>query len=434
MRALLVRTAMTLVILLCGGLAVWSGGEPAAKQAGSRDNFHPGAGTLKRLSGEELDKALAKGFDEDAPSAKKTKKDTPQSKGKGKGAPAHHLTRDVATGDLADQSNSKLKRITLRNTFIEKYKNRVTISTPFRVVFAAKKPHPADQDGDLHVAGLGDEVGLACVAGVMNAKDFQGVVELMNKLQASEELTPLTGAWRLWCEHPGKFPHTQDDVIPPYKSTNPDHVFEIHPITQVGNFELLSSLKPIPGYDPKDAEKAFGIYESLSCTIIPDPEQQTTTILTPGVGYNYVEFNLQLEEDDQFLTVDGRIVRCSALTVDGKQLVSNRRMVFVKNTAPEKAVRSLHKGDVLHVLGIPRIDLAVVSWRARSADAHSEALQWNLPYEIIVVGVYQEENGMLRMPSPLPWATPATAVCLGVTGLLMPHARTADQWSRHLHP
>jgi hypothetical protein len=399
MRSFIVRTALVVVVVLGGVLAGWGGDDPTPKPFASRDNFAPGAGKVKRLTPEELDKALAEGFDKESPSAKPEKSETPQPKTRA--VPAHRLSRDVAETALADESNAKLKRITLRNNFIEKHKNRVTISTPFRVVFAAKKIHRPEEDGDLHVAGLADEVGLPCVAELMNARDFQGVVETMHDLEESQEPVPVTGAWRLWCEHPGKFPHIQDDVIPPYKNTNPDHVFEIHPLTQVGNFKVLSSFKPIPGYTTKKAKTAFEVYESLSCTIVPDPEHQTTTILTPGVGYNYVEFKLRLEEDDQFVTFDGRIVRCTALALDGTEVANNRRMVFVKNTPPEKAVKGLHKGDELHVLGIPRIDLAVVSWRARNADVRPEALHWLLPYEIIVVGVYQNENTLLPAPRPL---------------------------------
>ena len=44
----------------------------------------------------------------------------------------------------------------------------------------------------------------------------------------------------------------------------------------------------------------------------------------------------------------------------------------------------------MHVLGIPRIDLALVSYRTRVADTRPEVLEWNLPYELIVVGVYDQ--------------------------------------------
>jgi hypothetical protein len=41
------------------------------------------------------------------------------------------------------------------------------------------------------------------------------------------------------------------------------------------------------------------------------------------------------------------------------------------------------------LLGIPRIDLALVSYRTRVSDTKPEVLNWNLPYEVIVVGVYE---------------------------------------------
>lgn len=72
-------------------------------------------------------------------------------------------------------------------------------------------------------------------------------------------------------------------------------------------------------------------------------------------------------------------------------MLRKKRMVFVRDTPPEQAVRDKKEGDCLRVLGIPRLDLALVSWRARNAKANPDALTWNLPYEIIVVGVYDSE-------------------------------------------
>ena len=99
---------------------------------------------------------------------------------------------------------------------------------------------------------------------------------------------------------------------------------------------------------------------------------------------------MRLDEDEQFITLDGRIVRGSALTLGGEEVAGNRRMVFVKGTPPEVAVRGQAKGTVLHVLGIPRIDLALVSWRGRNAEVNPGALTWHLPYEVIIVGVYDD--------------------------------------------
>ena len=48
----------------------------------------------------------------------------------------------------------------------------------------------------------------------------------------------------------------------------------------------------------------------------------------------------------------------------------------------------MQPGDCLHVLGIPRVDLALVSWCAKHAIERPEVLTWSMPYEIVVVGEY----------------------------------------------
>ena len=389
--------ALALVGILVFGVSGQDEAKPKKRQV--RDNFEPEKRLLKPLSPEELDKATQEFFEQE----KETTAKAPRKKGgkiadtvplETKAPRPNRLSQDVLLEAKATKAAPKTKdfQITLKNGFIEKYKNRAAITTPFRVVHAGTI-HTAKDDGDLHFAGLADEVNLACVAEMMNAKDYKAAVKRIRDLEDSEQTVLLAGAWRLWCEHPGHLPQIQDDVIPEYPHSNPDHVFEIHPVSRVGDLKVLSSFRPIPGYKPKDAKKAFRYYESLPCRIEPDPETQTTTLFTRKAGYNYVEFQLQIEEDTQFITYDGRIVRGSALTLDGEEVAHNRRMIFVAGTPPEEAVRDLKKGDTLHVLGIPRIDLALVSWRARNAESRPDALEWNLPYEIIVVAVYDADGG-----------------------------------------
>jgi hypothetical protein len=72
---------------------------------------------------------------------------------------------------------------------------------------------------------------------------------------------------------------------------------------------------------------------------------------------------------------------------------------FANAVASRKKVRGTKRGDTLVVMGMPRIDLALVSWRTRDADQQPEALMWNLPYEVIVVGVYEDQNTEAAPPS-----------------------------------
>lgn len=280
--------------------------------------------------------------------------------------------------------------ITLKNSFIEKYKNRTTITANFVVEKAHKKPNPASKDGDLHIAGHAPEVGLPIVAEIMNAASVPEAVTKVHDLEGTNEKVSMTGAWRIWTEHGGDSEQVQGKKIPPYKNANPDHVFEIHPVTQMGDRSVANTLRPIDGYEPKDADRAFHRYETTKSQIIP--KKSTTTIVTNMAGYNYVEFLLELDESPRKVA-DGYLAKASVHEVeDGELMVRNRRMVFVEGTAPAEAVKDMKEGGCLHVLGIPRIDLALVSWRARNAKARPDALRWSLPYEIIVVGVYEDDT------------------------------------------
>jgi len=275
--------------------------------------------------------------------------------------------------------------ITLKNKFIEKYKNRATITATYTIDKAHEKPNPAKNDGDLHIAGRAPEVKLPTVAEIMNAKDETGAVDSVHQHEGTNDPVMLTGAWRIWCEHGGQSEQIQGKRLNKFTTTNPDHVFEIHPVTKLEDISLLGSLKTIEGFEPKDAERAFTSYEGKQCQIKVDAT--TTTIITPMAGYNYVEFIIELNEAP-FEVDDGKLVMASIYDTNEDLLVRNRRMVFIKDSEPEKKLGGLKQGNRLHVLGIPRINLAIVSWRVRNAVLRPEVLTWNLPYEMIIVGVY----------------------------------------------
>jgi hypothetical protein len=61
-------------------------------------------------------------------------------------------------------------------------------------------------------------------------------------------------------------------------------------------------------------------------------------------------------------------------------------MVFVKDTAPGNAVKNMAKGQRLHVLGIPRVNLHTVSLIVNKL-APNEKWHGPLPYEMIIVAI-----------------------------------------------
>ena len=177
--------------------------------------------------------------------------------------------------------------ITLDNSFINEYKDRACISAGFIVDQVPYAPHSAKEDADIHIAGRADEFRLAAVAEIMNARSVKPAVKFVQAAEGTGERIPMKGAWRIWCEHAGDDTFEQGAGLSPFTITNPPHIFEIHPVTEVGTLKVLDTLKPIPGYDPKDASDAFFRYEAVESKIFPGASK--TKILTRGVGYNYVD-------------------------------------------------------------------------------------------------------------------------------------------------
>jgi len=282
--------------------------------------------------------------------------------------------------------------ITLENSFVERYKNRATIDVAFTVDKSDRRPHPAVLDGDLHIAGRAPKIGLPIVAEIKNAAQDPGAVDLIRSVSGSAEPLRLVGAWRLWPEHFGTAPEVQGEYLPPGELTNPDHVFEIHPVTRVDYKNLLDSLRPVEGYRPGRADTVFRSLQGIQCRIVPT--EITTTIVTAKGQLNDVEFLLEIAEEARQVAEDGSFVQATVFDLQGNQLAERVRMVFLKDTPPERALSGLRRGTRLHAFGLPRIDLSTVSWRVRNSKDNPELLNLTLPYEIVVVGVYTDRSSL----------------------------------------
>ncbi len=280
--------------------------------------------------------------------------------------------------------------ITLNKDFIDKFKNRATIDATYSIDQAHKRPNPPSKDGDIHIAGRAPEISLAAVAEVMNAAAQLSARTLVTDSTGGDPVK-LTGAWRIWCEHGGDVEHIQGSPLEPFDTTNPPHVFEIHPLTKLNNVSVTSGWKPIVGFTAKDAEQAFLNYERTRSHIVPGAD--TITIVTTMAGFNYTEFRIELTEDPVKVD-DGLMTFATVMDLRGNELVHKRRMVFVDGTPPAQKVAGLKKGASLHVLGLPRISLTLVDFRAAHADdpqfKGKDILNWSLPYEMIIAAVYPD--------------------------------------------
>ncbi len=297
--------------------------------------------------------------------------------------------------------------IELDNQFIDDYENRATIESEFRIadLSAVHKIGKSGDDGEVHIGGWAYEAGLACVAEVMNAanKGKKARLAFQKALNAGQKVT-VTGAWRLWCEHGGTTPQIQakgtdpEFPLPGEYESNPDHVFEIHPVTtvKVGDtaVDATEAIGETPGYTYYDAQTAFlADYETRACTLIKKGNR--TRILTEPARHNFAEFVIRLAEDPHELA-DGHAAICSVYDTEGELVVRNRRMVFVKGTAADVEVQGAKQGKRLKVIGMPRISLKLVKWRIAPERANetydTDPLRWKLPYEVVILAAERVDD------------------------------------------
>jgi hypothetical protein len=276
--------------------------------------------------------------------------------------------------------------IEINKSFIERYKNRVCIHTTFTVDQAMASPLPAALDGDVHFAGRAPQVALPIVAEIANAKDETAATDIVHAFAGTGRPLSVTGVWRIWPEHAGHAEEEQGKPLPAFDTDKPAHVFEIHPVTAIRRVRLLRTFTTVKGFTPGDAQRTFAIFEKVPCALRVKPK--TVSIVTETGLYNDVEFVMKLAGDPQLVVSDGRFVIASARDLKGKLIVERLRMVFVKGTPPEQAVRLLKGGAQLHVYGIPRLDFAEISRRVTNYEADPSLLTQKLPYEIVVLGVY----------------------------------------------
>jgi hypothetical protein len=298
------------------------------------------------------------------------------------------IVRQATIAYIAVNSHFSPKEIEieLNKSFIEAYKNRVAIHTTFAVDKAMASPLPAAIDGDLHLAGRAPQVALPIVGEIANAADEKAAIDLVHGAEGTGKPLRVSGVWRIWPEHPGSAEEAQGKPLEALGSYRPDHVFEIHPVTAINAVQLLGTFRPVKGFKPGDAQRTFGIYEKVSCTLVVKPT--TVSIITETGLNNDVEFIMKIANTPQLVVADGRFVIASARDLDGNPLVERLRMVFAKGTPPERTVRRLKGGDTLHVCGIPRLDLAEISRRVGNHQTNPALLTQRLPYEIVIIGVY----------------------------------------------
>jgi hypothetical protein len=304
--------------------------------------------------------------------------------------------------------------ITLNKKWVQKHMNQVTTSITMDVRDVKDAPNNPFNDGDIHMGGKSPEAGLPLVAEIMNAglKPQKQALEFAQK--HSGKSIHVTGVWRLWFEHPPSGKGSQVQKIngnirltkPAHVTrwTNPDHFFEVHPITEFADdggvqLDLPDSIHFVDGikkYDPKDV---FPFYEQQEVEISETAGAKgTITIDSKKSKYNYVVFLVRFHGSaTQTSSHDGYLLFGEICDWKGKQIELNcqeeqtcvRRMIVANDTQPFQvfnlAPAKNMQGKCFKVLGIPRINLERVNYILKNPEEFADGPVY-LPYEMILVG------------------------------------------------
>jgi len=252
-------------------------------------------------------------------------------------------------------------------------------------------------DGDLHIAGSSEQVGLPMVAEIINARKSPAAVKFAQD-NPGKDVT-MNGVWRIWFEHPpsGATKQKQFANNPlTGDKTNPDHMFEIHPISLLDTSDLTANLTRVEGYKSQVNETIFKHYESRvidSWKVTAD----SVIIVSKRALYNYADFVIRLTETPKEIKKNedksGRYMAqadildndCSVIMSGGKPVLSEpKRMVFVEQDA-KKVIGGAKAGATFHVMGIPRVNLERLTSYLNHPD-RLEGKQPLLPYEMIIIG------------------------------------------------
>jgi hypothetical protein len=289
---------------------------------------------------------------------------------------------------LAVRAADAQNEVILKRKWVERQADLATVSAPMIVHHTHTKPNSiskSGQDGDMHFSGESSAIGLPFVAEIVNAKllgQKAAVAALQVKAGTNTPLA-ITGAWRLWFEHPAK-KQTQggNNAFHP-DNTNPDHSFEIHPVSRIDQHDIRGSFVHVEKYTAFTAGQAFPVYDKAMMEI--KASTSGITLRAKKVGFNYVGFDIELTQKPKKVA-DGFIALARVLDGQGDEEMATgvRRMIFVEGTPAAATIAGAKKGDRFEILGIPRINLNAVL--ALVAKHGTKTITAPLQYEMIVVG------------------------------------------------
>lgn len=245
-----------------------------------------------------------------------------------------------------------------------------------------------EDDCDLHAPVRVDEIKVAVVGEFMNACST-GVKPAEVKDLTKDSPAEITGVFRIWFEHPGKKDEilTEEEPLAPYKTSNPAHAVEIHPIVRAAGQDFFAAIGPIE-YDGK-LYKAKGpkqlrtlLKRRVTIQEFDGEDGELYVSIESGCCLpNYFRLDAVLASSPK-KTADGYSATVD-ITSGGTPIAQGLRVFSIEGTNANVAFKALKKKSKLTFWGITRMDGKKILQAAEDNPGESRPI----PVEFVLLAI-----------------------------------------------
>lgn len=256
--------------------------------------------------------------------------------------------------------------LSMRRTILSQQQDRIIISVQARIG-PISKVHGigGSADCDVHVPLITQALFLPVLGEIKNACTMGPTQQELQDLAPGPML--VEGAFRIWFEgHDQKMPFREEDLQVPasYGDSNPAHLVEIHPITRVGDLNLLDHVRFIEKNGRTIAWKDATSFKRAVTTRLTVRSQSNN-------GSDYILMHCRCPSLANHYQLDAEIVSPAHLTDNGDGLIASAkildedentirdavRIVAIKGTEAFDTLQAAAAGDEFTVYVLARLGL-----------------------------------------------------------------------------
>lgn len=277
--------------------------------------------------------------------------------------------------------------LSMRESILLQQRDRVTIEFS-ATIGPIGTVHSISADCDVHVPLITQALFLAVLGEIKNACSM-GPTRAQLVALGPGPMT-VSGAFRIWFEgHDSGIPFQEEDMTIPesYENSGPPHLVEVHPITRLGDLDVLDRVRFVEKNGVTFAWKTGDSFRRSATRQISIAKQaiggQTYVQMVcscPALA-NHYELEAEVVYDSHPTdNGDGVVASGRVFHEDGSVILSRVRFFAIAGTPAADVLETVNPGDRLTLYALARVSLRPLLSRATFTPR-----QIPLPIELIVL-------------------------------------------------